>query len=278
MPLQQGPWMKAGAEFACGEGVQGAKAGGKLDLGEAAVTVKPAKKICSGEIAFLDITFLTAGNEVAAGVVSQLRQRYDVIDAASCGSKAAQAIKTAAAFPGMNGSPERRRFQEVEIVEIEAARTDSGAAGKPAWASGADLIGEAHVDHMTGFAAFDEAQDTVGDEAAHSPASGVVGEARTASEPEDRELEPKLSFEAAVAKEVRIDDAVGGGQAQTRDKEVLELFPHLCGVGFFGWHGSVLKKNWFLAVWLVHRRQHLPPRHGGHRDQVVSEIDFLGTL
>jgi hypothetical protein len=204
---------KARAEFAGGEGVQGAKAGGKLDLGEAAVAMKPAEKICGGEIAFLDITFLTAGNEVTAGVVSELRQRDDVIDAASCGSKAAQAIKAAAAFSDMNGSPERRRFEEVEIVEIEAARTDSGAAGKPAWASGANLIGEAHVDHMTSFAAFHEAQDTVGDEAAHSPASGVVGETGTASEPEDRELEAKLSFEATVAEEVRVDDAVGGGQA-----------------------------------------------------------------
>jgi hypothetical protein len=25
------------------------------------------------------------------------------------------------------------------------------------------------------------------------------------------------------------------------------LFPHLFGIGLFGWHGSVQKKNWFLA-------------------------------
>jgi len=90
---------------------------------------------------------------------------------------------------------------------------------------------------VTCLAAFDETQDTVGDEAAHSPANGVVGETRTTSEPEDGELEPKLSFEAAVADEMRVDRAVGGGQAQTRDQKVLELFPHLFGVGFFGWHG-----------------------------------------
>jgi len=66
---------------------------------------------------------------------------------------------------------------------------------------------------VTRFAAFHEAQDTVGDEAAHSPANGVVGETRTTSEPEDGELEPKLSFEAAVAEEMRVDRAVGGGQA-----------------------------------------------------------------
>ena len=28
---------------------------------------------------------------------------------------------------------------------------------------------------------------------------------------------------------------------------VLEFFPHLFGIGFFGSHGSVQRKNWFLA-------------------------------
>lgn len=96
---------KAGAEFTGGEGVQGAEAGGELDLGQAAVAVKPAEKICGGEVGFLDIAFLATGNEVAAGVVPELGQRDDMIDAASCGSKAAQAIKTAAAFSGVNGPP-----------------------------------------------------------------------------------------------------------------------------------------------------------------------------
>ena len=82
-----------------------------------------------------------------------------------------------------------------------------------AWASGANLIGEAYLDQVTGFAAFHEAQDTLRDEAAHGPANGVVGETRTTSEPEHGELEAKLSLEAAVADEMRVDRAVGGGQA-----------------------------------------------------------------
>ena len=94
---------------------------------------------------------------------------------------------------------------------------------------------------MTRFAAFDEAQDTLRDEAAHGPANGVVGETRTTSEPEDGKLEPKVSLEAAVAEEMRVDRAVGGGQAETRDQEVLELFPHVFGVGFFGWHVEIQK-------------------------------------
>ena len=125
---------------------------------------------------------------------------------------------------------------------------------------------------MTRFAAFHEAQDTVRDEAAHSPANGVVAETRTTSEPEDGELEPKLSFEAAVAEEMRVDHAVGGGQAQTRDQKVLELFPHLFGVGFFGWHGSVQRKNWFLASAQNEEKTHTQRRRVGHPIQAVEGL------
>ena len=160
-----------------------------------------------------------------------------MIEAPGCGGKTAQAVKTAAAFSDVNGAPQRRGLEEVEIVEIESSCTDSGAARKPARASGTHLLGETHVDHMTGLAALDETQDTVGDEAAHSPANGVGGETRTTSEPEDGELEAKLSLQAAVAEEMRVNNTVGGGQAEARGQEILELFPHLFGVGFFGWHG-----------------------------------------
>ena len=81
--------MEARAEFAGGEGIQGAKAGGKLDVGQAALAVDPPEKIRRREIAFLDVAFLTAGNEIAAGIVPHLGTWDDMIEAASCGSKAA---------------------------------------------------------------------------------------------------------------------------------------------------------------------------------------------
>jgi hypothetical protein len=83
-------------------------------------------------------------------------------------------------------------------------------------------------------------------------------------------LEAKLSFQAAVAEEMRVDDAVGGGQAQTRDQEVLELFPHLFGVGFFGRHGSVQRKNWFLASAQNEEKTHPQRRRVGHPIQAVE--------
>src|SRR5258707_14131603 len=113
--------IKARAEFAGGEGIQGTEAGGKLDLGQAALAMQPPEKICRGEIVFLAVALLAAGNQVAPGIIPELCKRDDVIQAAGCGSNAAQAIKAAAAFSGVNGAGQPRGFQEVEIVEIERA-------------------------------------------------------------------------------------------------------------------------------------------------------------
>jgi hypothetical protein len=114
---------KARAEFTGGEGVQGAEAGGKFDVGEAAVAAEGPEKIPGGEIAFVDVACLTAGNEIAAGIVPELCTWDDMIQAASCGGNTAQAIKAAAAFSRMNTAAQGRMFQPVEIVEIEGAST-----------------------------------------------------------------------------------------------------------------------------------------------------------
>jgi hypothetical protein len=206
-------WRKARAKFAGGEGIQGAEAGGKLDLGQAALAMHPPEKICRGEIVFLGVALVAAGNQVAPGIVPELCQRDDVIQAASCGGNAAQAIKAAAAFSGVNGPAQPRGFQEVEIVEIECASTARCAARNLAWATGANLAGDAYLDHVTRFAALHQAQNAVSNEAAHSLADGRSGKVRTTSEPGEGELESKLSLQAAVAEEMRVDDAVGRGQA-----------------------------------------------------------------
>src|SRR6266446_5493790 len=112
-------WRKARAEFTGGEGIQGAEAGGKLDLGQAALAMQPPEKICRGEIVFLAVALVTAGNQVAPRIVPELCKRNDVIQAAGCRGNAAQAIKAAPAFSRVNGPAQPRRFQEVEIVEIE---------------------------------------------------------------------------------------------------------------------------------------------------------------
>jgi hypothetical protein len=75
-------WREARAEFAGGEGVQSAEAGGELEVGQAALAVKPPEKIRRGEITFLDVACLTTGNEIAAGIVAELCTGDDVIEAA----------------------------------------------------------------------------------------------------------------------------------------------------------------------------------------------------
>ena len=116
-------WRKARAEFTGGEGIQGAEAGGKLDLGQAVLAVERPEKIRGGEIAFVDVACLTAGNEIAAGIVAELCTWDDMIEAAGCGGNTAQAIKAATAFSRMNTAAQGRMFQPVEIVEIEGAST-----------------------------------------------------------------------------------------------------------------------------------------------------------
>ena len=73
---------EARAEFAGGEGIQGAEAGGKLDFGQAALAMQPPEKICRGEVVFLEVALLTAGNEIAAGIVAELCTGDDVVEAA----------------------------------------------------------------------------------------------------------------------------------------------------------------------------------------------------
>jgi hypothetical protein len=126
-------------------------------------------------------------------------------------------------------------FEKVQLLEgvgaIGAQRARRNRTGR----CGGNLRGQAHLNDMARFAALDQAQDTAGDEATHGPAHSVGAETGTASEPRNGKPELKLSFEAAVTEEMRIDDAVGSGHAETR-RQVLELFPHLFGVGFFVFH------------------------------------------
>jgi hypothetical protein len=136
----------------------------------------------------------------------------------------------------MDGAAQSRMFQKVQLLEMIGAIGTQGMGVVWTGGDGGNLLRQADLDHMARFAALHEAQDAARDEPADGPAHGVVAEADTPSEPGNGEPELKLSFQAAVTEKMRIDDAVGSGQAETR-RQVLELFPHPFGVGFFGFHG-----------------------------------------
>jgi hypothetical protein len=75
---------------------------------------------------------------------------------------------------------------------------------------GANLLGDANFDNVTSFAALDEEQGATGDETAQGPARRVAAKPRPSSEPVDGKANAWLSFQAAVAHEMRINGSIGG--------------------------------------------------------------------
>src|SRR6266571_3748541 len=81
------------------------------------------------------------------------------------GGSAAEAVKAGAAFAIVNGFAERPSTQEIRGFEGRGRRLPGGARGSRgqcraifARAEGADLLGQAHLDEVAGFAAFEQAQ------------------------------------------------------------------------------------------------------------------------
>ncbi len=136
----------------------------------------------------------------------------------------------------MDGAAQSRMFQKVQILEVVSAIGKQGARDVWTGGDGWNLLGQADLNHVARFAALDQAQEASRYQAAHGPTHGVAAEADTPSEPGNGKPEPKLSFQAAMTEKMSIDDAVGSGQTETR-RQVLELFPHPFGAGFFGFHG-----------------------------------------
>jgi len=104
-------------------------------------------------------------------------------------------------------------------------------------AYGANLRGEPQAHHVVGLGvAFDQVQNAARNQAAHGVACGLAGDANAMGQPRNRELELQLAFEAAVAKKMRVDGAVGQRKAELRREQVFHLFPHLYRIDFFVVH------------------------------------------
>ncbi len=179
----------------------------------------------------------TAGDKVAVGIASQEDTRDDMVNTATRRRNSAQAIKATAAFARMDGLAQRLIFHEIHFVGVNRARqAQLIASSARVEFSGVNLFGEKHLDDVAGFAAFDQPQSTSGDEAAHSRARRAIAKASAAGEPGHGKAEAELAFQASVAQEMRVDGAVGTGEAQPRDEQVFDLFAHEFGVGFFDFH------------------------------------------
>ncbi len=220
-------------ELAGGERVKGTEATSELDGGQAALAVEPTKEIPGGALSLLRVAFEAAGDEVAVGVATQLDAGDNMVEAADAGGEPAQAVKATAALARVDGLAQRPGFEEIRLLEGDGA----GQAGRVA--SGANLLGQAHFDDVTGQAAFHQAQSPLSSEAAHSVARARGGQPGAPGEPGDGKPQAAAAFEVSVPQEVRIDGAVDDRQAQPGHETVFELFPDLCGVGFCVFHGPV---------------------------------------
>jgi len=177
----------------------------------------------------VDVACLTAGTRLRHELSAELCT-WDVHDRRQRvrGGKAAQAIKTAAAFSGMNGPAQPRDFRKSRSSKSKAASTASGrrASGvgerrEPHWG--------AYLDHVTRFAAFTRRK------------TPCATRRRTAQRTRCGETVHERARGWRIGAEALLRDGYGGRDESNhavvvdrrrRGPGVLELFPHLLAVGF----------------------------------------------
>lgn len=108
---------KRRAEFAGGEGVEGAEAGVEFGGGETAVAIERAKEIGGGALALPGVAFRAARDEVAVRVSTAADAGNDVIETTSARVGAAQAIEAKAALASVDEFAKRAVFEEIQIVQ-----------------------------------------------------------------------------------------------------------------------------------------------------------------
>jgi hypothetical protein len=92
------------------------------------------------------------------GIASEARAWHDVVEALHVGGSAAKAVKASAALAVVNGFAERPGFQEIRCFEGRGRRLFRVPRSAIfARADSADLLGQAHLDEVAGFAAFEQA-------------------------------------------------------------------------------------------------------------------------
>lgn len=165
-----------------------------------------------------------------------------MIEALHFRADAAEAVKADASFASMDGLAEFGGAHKVGFLEVAVGRRRNGHAGgaspSPTKSAG-NLFRQPNVDHVTRFAPLDQPQGTVLYEPAQRGANGFLGEAKIPRQPNHGKMKARLAFKAAVPEKVVINGSVGGGEAQTRSKSVLELLADKFGAGPFGFHDEI---------------------------------------
>ncbi len=229
-----------GAEVAGGEVVDGLETANQFDAGYTALTIERAQKVGGGALALAGVAFAAARDQVAVRVGTELGAGYDVVEALHLGADAAEAVEADAPFASVDGLAELGGSHEIDFLEVAGVRrVNSHACLGSASASAGNLFRQPHVHDVAGFAALDQPECAVLHEPAKRGAHGFLGEAKIPREPNNGKMKARLAFEAAVPEEVVINGSVGGGEAQTRRKSVLELLANEFGVGLLGFHDEI---------------------------------------
>jgi len=237
VPDDDGGRGENGAELAGGECFEGVQAGLVFGRGYAAQAIEAAQKIFGGSFSLQRVAFDAAGNEILVGIAPPAGKRDDMVEDAPTSDEPPQTIKAQAALARMNGLAPAAHLQEIHLLEVGPAGPLGEAGGHRALGRcGVYLVGQEDFDHVASQGAVDQAQGALGGETAHGVASGLVREANAAGEPNDRETELALAFEAAMPQEMGVDHALGKIEAQARHESIFELFPDECSIGFLVFH------------------------------------------
>src|SRR5947207_1334660 len=173
-------YLQAGAEFACGDILQGAQARVEFSRGEAPLAVERAQKVRSSTVALARVAFETAGNQVAVGIAAEAHAWHDVVQAPHVSGSAAKAVKARATFAIVNGFAELPGFQEIRAFYRRGRPLPRGSRDQCravfARPDRPDLLGQAHLHEMAGLVAFQHAQSPQLIQPAHRIARRSDGE------------------------------------------------------------------------------------------------------
>jgi len=117
-------------ELAGGEIVQGAEAATQLGVAQAPLAVERAYMLLGRALSFLRVAIQTARHQVSIGILSQLRSRYNMVEAPPVVGDPPRTIEAAAPLAFVEGPAQDLLFQEIRLLDVD---NDAGCRRWPRW-------------------------------------------------------------------------------------------------------------------------------------------------
>jgi len=114
----------------------------------------------------------------------------------------------------VNGPPQFQGLEEIHVLNTISARLPGSVASPLGMGAHAgNFLGQAYLRHVTGLAAFDQAQCALRGQPANGLARRAHGKVDITGQPWNRKPQPPLTFQAAVPHEMGIDHVVDNREA-----------------------------------------------------------------